>query len=132
MFKNEHRDRHVKPDGYIDVIAEKYSLGEYQIECGNDPGYKYPITGVLREPKTGIEENIKVSSRQFHSSTGNKKRARITKKLAGAFEEVARADREDRNEYQEMPSPVGLNWFDYIVHRLMFFDDAIHTYTNPK
>lgn len=132
LFENKHTNRHVKSDGYIDTIAEEYSLGEFDVEVGIDLGYKNPIAGVIREPKTGLETNFKVTSRQFHASTGCKKRERIAKKLAGPFEKLAEADRQNRDEYSETPSPMGPNWFDYIVHRLKMFDDAIETYTNPK
>lgn len=127
LFENTQREHNVQPAGYIDAVAEQFN--EFEIQCGIDTGYKNPIAGVIRHADTGIEENVKISARQFRTSTADKKRARIRQKLAGDFELVAAAD---RDSYDETPSPMGANWFDYIVHRLKLFERAIDTYTNPK
>lgn len=131
LFVNTNRDRGKKSLTHIDEVAEKWSVGEFERECGIDLGYKNPIAGVIRD-QNGEEVNFKVSCNQFRTSTGDKKRERIRKKLAADFEQRAEADRENREHYDETPSPKGRRWLSYIDHRLKFFNDAIDTYTVPK
>lgn len=129
LFKNKHRDRNSKPAEYINSITEKYQREEFDIVCGIDPGMKYPIAGVAREIETGEETNFKVSSRQFRASAGDAKRARIAKKLAGAFENKTRREME---AFPEIPSAMSHNWMQYIEHRLKHFEEAIKVYTDRR
>lgn len=45
---------------------------------------------------------------------------------------MEQADRENRQLYAQMPSPKGVNWLDYVHHRLRMFESAIETYTTEK
>lgn len=73
--------------------------------------------------------NFKISSKQYHYRTGqgirDEKAARWTRQFK-SFEEA------DRNGYDQMPSPKGANWRDYIEHRMRIMKKAIAVYTTEK
>lgn len=76
--------------------------------------------------------NFKISSKKYHYFTKegirNSKAKRWTKQFVG-FEEN---DRNDRTQYERMPSPKGSNWRDYITHRLRILKKAEEVYTTEK
>lgn len=129
LFENKHRNRNTRPDEYINSITGEYQRGEFNIVCAIDPGIKYPIAGITRVIATGEEVNFKVSSRQIRASAGDAKRARIAKKLAGAFEKKTRREME---AFPEIPSAMSHNWMQYIEHRLKHFEEAIEVYTDRR
>lgn len=73
--------------------------------------------------------NIKISSKKYHYLTKqgvrNQKAERWTRQFV-AFEQ------NDRNSYQQMPSPLTFTWREYIQHRLTIMKRAIETYTTEK
>lgn len=60
--------------------------------------------------------------------TRNKKAKRWTR----VFMKFEENDRNDRIRYQQMPSPKGQNWCDYVTHRLTVLKKGIDTYTTEK
>lgn len=64
--------------------------------------------------------------------TKQKIRNRKEKRWTRAFTEAEERDRNNRNLYERMPSPLGSNWLDYIHHRVKMMESGIAVYTTEK
>lgn len=59
-------------------------------------------------------------------------RASKQKRFSKQFTIQERADRNNRQLYTVMPSPLGVHWQDYIRHKLRMMKNGISTYTSKK
>lgn len=59
-------------------------------------------------------------------------RDRKAQRWTKAFEDEAKADRNNRNLYVRMPSDMGANWLDYIHHRIKMLKKGMDVYTTDK
>lgn len=103
--------------------AEKLLMAD-QI-YGFDVGHRLAIGGV-RFNSDGSEDNIRLSSKEFHRKTGfyrrNKKRDRMTRT-------VDKAMSEHRESFGEQPGPRSHDFETYADHILKHFHAAIKAYT---
>lgn len=79
-----------------------------------------------------IQVNLKTSAKMFHWKTREKVRQRKRDRWTFQFRQQEEEDRNNRDLYAVMPSPLGRNWLDYIVHRLKMFTSGIAVYTTAK
>ena len=70
-----------------------------------------------------------MSSKQYHDGTLEYLRKREGERIAGAFTDKEKRDRES---YPHIPSPRGENWRTYIVHRMKMFVDGMNTYAQRR
>lgn len=133
LFTNRNRGRLIcNNEEYMQQLRTRMDNCEILRQIGVDPGYKIWIAAVIRY-LNGKEVNVKITSKQFHKSTGMKKRERKRKRLTKVFEDAAAADREARStEIGIYPTPCGDNWADYVEHRLSFFNRGIAAYCTDK
>lgn len=73
-----------------------------------------------------------MSSKQYHWLFQQRVRDRKAERWTKAFEDEAKADRNNRNLYVRMPSDMGENWLDYIHHRNKMLKKGIDVYTTDK
>lgn len=73
-----------------------------------------------------------MSSKQYHWLFQQRVRDRKAERWTKAFEDEAKADRNNRNLYVRMPSDMGENWLDYIHHRIKMLKKGMDVYTTDK
>lgn len=76
--------------------------------------------------------NYTISSKQYHWLTKQTIRNRKAKRWTKEFTAMEQADRNNRQIYAKMPSPLGSDWKLYIAHRLKMFKAGIECYTTEK
>lgn len=79
-----------------------------------------------------FQVNYTISSKQYHWLTKEKVRKRQAKRWTAEFTRIEENDRNNRNLYAVMPSPMGHRWKDYIRHRLKMHNRGIAAYTTEK
>ncbi|XP_031634573.1 uncharacterized protein LOC116347906 [Contarinia nasturtii] len=97
-----------------DIVRKRYLDGTFVYELGIDPGMKTWNATV----NTRKEVNLKISSKKYHWLTKYKMRDKKAKRWTKQFTWDEQNDRNNRQLYQRMPSPLGTLWTDYIRHRI--------------
>lgn len=77
-----------------------------------------------------VQVNYAISSKQYHWLTKEKVRKRQEKRWTAGFTQREQDDRNNRNLYEVMPSPMGYRWKDYV--RLKMHVHGIAVYTTEK
>ncbi|XP_031638848.1 uncharacterized protein LOC116350970 [Contarinia nasturtii] len=115
-----------------DIVRKRYLDGTFVYELGIDPGMKTWNATVRRTISTRKEVNLKTSSKKYHWLTKYKMRDKKAKRWTKQFTLDEQNDRNNRQLYQRMPSPLGTLWTDYICHRIKMLKKGMDVYTTPK
>jgi hypothetical protein len=75
---------------------------------------------------------LKTSSKKYHWLTNQKSRDKKSKRWTKNFVAEEENDRNNRQLYPAMPSPLNENWQHYIWHRLKMMKKGIDVYTTDK
>lgn len=76
--------------------------------------------------------NFKISSKKYHHLNKQHIRNRRAERYTRQFTTFEQNDLNDRTKYAQLPSPKGVNWRDYIRHRLHTMKKAVRAYTTEK
>lgn len=113
-----------------------YENGEFKFEVKVDPGMKTYIAAVRQEwtdddvLNDSTAKLFKIGSTEFHRRAKQPDRDEKAGMIVGDLEIRRRLDRQ--NNYARMPSANGLEWMNFIVHHLKFFNETLRTYTKPR
>lgn len=61
-----------------------------------------------------LQENFKISPKQYHYGAKQRIRDNKGKRMTAKFDEMAKKDRENREKNDDIPSPHGIGWIDYV------------------
>ncbi|XP_031631483.1 uncharacterized protein LOC116345884 [Contarinia nasturtii] len=115
-----------------DILRKQFIGGKFAYELGIDPGMKTWNATVRRNIKTKKEVNMKTSSKKYHWLAKQKTRDVKAKRWTKQFTQEEQDDRNNRQLYQRMPSPLGILWIDYVHHRIKMLKKGMAVYTTPK
>ncbi|XP_031639183.1 uncharacterized protein LOC116351242 [Contarinia nasturtii] len=115
-----------------DILRKQFIGGKFAYELGIDPGMKTWNATVRRNIKTRKEVNMKTSSKKCHWLAKQNTRDVKAKRWTKQFTQEEQDDRNNRQLYQRMPSPLGILWIDYVHHRIKMLKKGMAVYTTPK
>ena len=99
-------------------------LKECEQELSSDPGLKLLYGGVRFNPD-GSEENLRLTSKRYHTLTGHKQRKKWREKLTKEIDDEMAADCKRLGQI----GPRSPQYEVYAEHILKHFNDAIDAYT---
>ena len=127
-IKMTQKEIHKKLQNDIEQIKKECNGEKPHYFIGIDPGYNTWLAAVRRTISTGKEALIKISSKQYYGRSKQHIRDKLAKKYTDDYTKIEKEDLINNN----MPSPKGRDYEDYIRHRLRMMNRGLEVYTTRK
>lgn len=88
----------------IKKCRKRYEDNHYKKFKAFDPGFRLTLGGISRKAGSTVERNIRVKCGKYYRLTHEHRRRKAKEKIDGNLQSDMRADREDEQRYDEVPS----------------------------